>query len=82
MSTGDGTGAEYGLGISYSSKAGYGHAGAHEGYLTLMYYDPKTDIAYTMFANNWNVKSGLASIKDEIYFMMETAHKIFKKMGY
>ncbi len=81
MSTEDGTGSQYGLGISYAPKAGYGHAGAHEGYLTLMYYDPETDVAYTMFANNWNVKDGLASLKDEIKFMMATAQKIFKRMG-
>lgn len=82
MSTGDGTGAQYGLGISYVPQAGYGHAGAHEGYLTLMYHDPETGVTYTMFANNWNVKDGLTTLKDEIKFMMGTARKIFKKMGY
>jgi D-alanyl-D-alanine carboxypeptidase len=82
MSTGDGTEYQYGLGISYMPNAGYGHAGAHEGYLTLMYYDPGTDIAYAMFANNWNLEEGLTSIKDEITLMMGIAHKIFQKMGY
>jgi D-alanyl-D-alanine carboxypeptidase len=82
MSTEDGTSNRYGLGISCVPEAGYGHAGAHEGYLTLAYYDPGIDVAYVMFANNWNVKDGLASIKDEINFMIETVRKIFKRMGY
>ena len=82
MSTGDTSGSEYGLGLSYSPVTGYGHAGAHEGYLTLMYYNPKTDITYTMFANIWNLQNNLDSLMAEIKFMIETANKIFKKMGY
>ena len=74
--------SKYGLGIVYSVETGYGHAGAHEGYLTLMYYDPETDTAYVMFTNMWDVQDGLGSIMTELKFMVAAAGKVFKKMGY
>ena len=82
---GDGTDSTYGLGIVYTPGMGYGHSGAHEGYLTNMMYIPKKDIAYVMFTNVWNCRTcakGLDSIMDEFKSMTEAANKIFKKMGY
>lgn len=76
----DGTESTYGLGIGYSPGIGYGHAGAHEGYLTLMNYDPQTDTAYVMFTNMWNCQNNLDSIMAEIKTMMQIADKILKKM--
>lgn len=81
LDTGDGTGSRYGLGIAYSPNTGYGHAGAHEGYLTLMYYDPKTDVAYVMFTNEWDVQKNLESIKGELKYMIATANKVLTRMG-
>ncbi|MCK9614430.1 MAG: serine hydrolase [Candidatus Omnitrophica bacterium] len=72
--------SSYGLGISYAVGAGYGHAGAHEGYLTLMYYNPDTDTSYVMLTNMWNVENGLESITAEIKAMIAIANKILKKM--
>ncbi|MFA5271104.1 MAG: serine hydrolase domain-containing protein [Candidatus Omnitrophota bacterium] len=76
----DGTESTYGLGIGYSPDAGYGHAGAHEGYLTLMNYDPQTDTAYVVFADIWNLQNGLDSIMTELKVMTEIANKILKKV--
>lgn len=78
MSKGDGKLNElYGLGLASSLKNGYyGHSGAHEGYLTLMFYNPKTDISYVIFTNMWNVQKGLDSIEDELSSMMKIATKI------
>lgn len=68
--------SEYGLGLVYYPGIGYGHAGAHEGYLTLMYYDPDKDTAYVMFTNMWDCRAGLDTIKDELKSMMKIAEKI------
>lgn len=77
----DGTGTQYGLGLVCSPN-NYGHAGAHEGYLTLMYYYPKTDVACVMFTNAWDCQNNLDSIMAELKFMTEIAAKILKKLGY
>ncbi|MDD5432828.1 MAG: serine hydrolase [Candidatus Omnitrophica bacterium] len=85
MNRGDKTESTYGLGLVYSPESGYGHSGAHEGYLTLMSYNPKTDITYVMFTNTWDCQTcakGLDSIMRELKFMSETSNKILKKMGY
>lgn len=82
MDKADGNASTYGLGIGYSSETGFGHSGAHEGYLTLMYYNPKTDVTYVMFTNIWDCQNGLDSIKTELKLMAGTANKISKKMGY
>ncbi len=34
----------YGLGMTYTPGLGYGHNGAHQGYMTVMRYDPAYDI--------------------------------------
>ena len=80
MTRDDAPGSKYGLGILSSPETGYGHGGAHEGYLTLMYYDPNTDTAYAMFTNIWDIQNDMDSIKAQFKCMMETAHKIFKEM--
>ncbi|MFA6281552.1 MAG: serine hydrolase domain-containing protein [Candidatus Omnitrophota bacterium] len=80
LKTDDKTDAAYGLGIGHSSKIGYGHAGAHEGYLALLYYIPETDTTYVMFTNAWNLQDGLDSLMNEIKVMTEIANKILKKI--
>jgi D-alanyl-D-alanine carboxypeptidase len=76
----DGTESTYGLGIGCSSEMGCGHSGAHEGYLTNMYYDPQTNTTYVMFTNMWNLQNGLDSLMNEIKAMTEIANKILKKI--
>lgn len=66
----------YGLGIGHSTIGGYGHSGAHAGYLTVMSYNPDTDVAYVIFSNVWDVSKGLPSLMDQIYFMIATANKV------
>lgn len=41
----------YGLGTAYLEGLGYGHNGAHAGYLTVMRYDPEKEVAIVMFAS-------------------------------
>lgn len=76
MTRDDGTDSTYGLGLLYSPENGYGHAGAHEGYLTLMYYEPKKDVSYVMFTNMWNCQNDLESIKAELKSMIEIAEEV------
>ncbi len=44
----------YGLGISYTAGLGYGHEGAHVGYLSLMDYDPTADVTTILYFNVWD----------------------------
>jgi D-alanyl-D-alanine carboxypeptidase len=44
----------YGLGISYVPGLGYGHEGAHIGYLSLMDYDPTVDVTTILYFNVWD----------------------------
>jgi hypothetical protein len=85
MNKGDGTDSTYGLGIGYSPEGGYGHAGAHEGYLSILSYNPKTDVVYVMVANVWNCQTcskNLDSIMDEFKAMGKAANKVLKRIGY
>lgn len=49
----------YTCGISYTTNLGYGHSGAHEGYLSRMVTDPEADITIMIFTNAWNGVPGL-----------------------
>jgi D-alanyl-D-alanine carboxypeptidase len=44
-------GGNYGLGCNYAAGLGYGHNGAHEGYLTLMQYNPENGVAIVIFCS-------------------------------
>lgn len=48
------SGTKYGLGIFYISGLGYGHNGAHNGYLSLMVYDPSVDVTTILYFNVWD----------------------------
>ena len=77
-----GGGGTYGLGISHSPTLGYGHSGAHAGYLTLMFYRPETDVTFVLFSNVWDFSSGLPSIGSQMSAMAEAANKVLAQMGY
>jgi D-alanyl-D-alanine carboxypeptidase len=52
----------YGCGLNYTNNLGYGHTGAHEGYLSIMVYDPENDLTYVAFTNTWNLKAGMKTL--------------------
>ncbi len=54
MKTPSGRSATYGLGITYVNGLGYGHTGAHEGYLSIMTYDPDRDVTTVLYFNVWD----------------------------
>jgi D-alanyl-D-alanine carboxypeptidase len=41
----------YGLGIQQFPGLGYGHTGAHNGYLSVMLYDPANDVSIVLFVS-------------------------------
>ena len=41
----------YGLGIQQFSGLGFGHTGAHNGYLSIMLYDPAHDVSIVLFSS-------------------------------
>jgi D-alanyl-D-alanine carboxypeptidase len=84
MFTENNSNSKYGLGISYQSETNYGHSGAHEGYLTLLSYNPETGVIYVTFANIWNCQNGITldSIISELVCMSTATNKIIEKIGY
>ena len=56
----------YGCGLNYLNNLGYGHSGAHIGYLSQMAYDPQTDFTVVVFTNCWNVEDGMSTIIEQL----------------
>lgn len=63
----------YGCGLTYSINLGFGHNGAHEGYLSQMAFDPSTGFTVVVFTNTWDVSDGMSSIGDQMYNILITA---------
>jgi hypothetical protein len=74
-----GSTSEYGLGIDYKPSRGYGHNGAHEGYLTNMYYKPEQDTAYVIFTNV--LGNSLDPLLIQMAFLDSVTNKILSEMG-
>jgi D-alanyl-D-alanine carboxypeptidase len=71
----------YGLGISYLSAVGYGHAGATAGYLSFMYYDPDNNVTLVMFTNLW-ISPNLSAVIGEIRALSTMAQQARSILGY
>lgn len=65
----------YGCGLNYTNNLGYGHTGAHEGYLTFMVYDPENDLTYVAFTNTWNIKAGMKSLVAQLEMLERVLYK-------
>lgn len=61
----------YACGLEYTNNLGYGHNGAHEGYLSRMVYDPATDFTAVSYTNCWNVGGGIQTIGDQLYHLLD-----------
>jgi len=61
----------YGCGLGYLNNLGYGHSGAHEGYLSQMAYDPQIDFTVVAFTNGWNLKGGTSTLFDQLTYLLE-----------
>ena len=47
----------YGLGIQQFQGLGFGHTGAHRGYVSVMLYDPTVDVSIVVFSSLFNADS-------------------------
>ncbi len=61
----------YACGIFYAQNLGWGHNGAHAGYLSRMVSDPESDITIVAFTNCWNVTEGIKSIENQLNNLLD-----------
>lgn len=66
----------YGCGVNSINMLGYGHTGAHEGYLSQMIYDPVTDVTLVIYTNAWDLREGINSIRVTMSHMQEALYKV------
>ncbi len=71
LPTGGNSAGGYGCGLTYTNNLGYGHNGAHEGYLSQMAYDPATGFTVVTFTNCWNVKGEMVTLVEQITNLLE-----------
>jgi D-alanyl-D-alanine carboxypeptidase len=72
----EGSAVLYGLGLEYIPGLGWGHGGAHQGYLTDMYHNTDTGITTLMFTNVWNITDGKTSLSTEALYMRYMSARI------
>lgn len=63
----------YGCGLTYTNNLGYGHNGAHLGYLSIMAYDPEIDFTVVAFTNVWNLNEDMSSLVDQLLNLLENS---------
>jgi D-alanyl-D-alanine carboxypeptidase len=61
----------YGCGLTYINNLGYGHTGAHDGYLSQMVYDPGSGFTVAAFTNGWNLTGGMATLGEQLTDLLE-----------
>jgi D-alanyl-D-alanine carboxypeptidase len=66
----------YGLGLEYVPGLGWGHGGAHQGYLTDMYHNTDTGITTLMFTNVWNITEDKNSLSVQALYMRDMSKRI------
>lgn len=62
----------YGCGLTYINHLGYGHTGAHEGYLSQMVYDPVSGFTAVAYTNAWNFQAGMTTLVEQLRDLLET----------
>jgi D-alanyl-D-alanine carboxypeptidase len=69
----------YGLGLVNAGSLGFGHTGAHNGYLSLMVYDASTEVTLVLYFNVWD-DANLAT--DQFTLMIKAAKDARAALGY
>ena len=62
----DNSSRSYGCGLGFINNLGYGHSGAHAGYLSQMVYVPDADISIVIFTNVWDYSNGMTSLMKQV----------------
>jgi D-alanyl-D-alanine carboxypeptidase len=73
---------EYGLGTELFNNLGYGHNGAIAGYLSMMTYDPNTDVSVVAMLPLWDFVRGQASFNTCFYHMYYAGYAAKRALGY
>lgn len=73
---------KYGLGAEWFDNVGYGHNGAIAGYLSLMTYDPATDVSVIALLPLWDFSKGEASFDTCFFHMYYAAYAAKGALGY
>lgn len=63
----------YGLGLTKTDGLGYGHDGAHAGYLNTLRYNPDTGISVLIASNLWDVSDNTNSLMTQARSMVRVA---------
>ena len=71
LPTEEGSNANYGCGLTYTNNLGYGHSGAHEGFLSLTACDPNSGFTVVIFTNTLNFSKGTTSVFDQLFGLLE-----------
>jgi D-alanyl-D-alanine carboxypeptidase len=77
----EGSAKLYGLGLEYIPSLGWGHNGAHQGYLTDMYCNKEKNAACVMFSNVWDISGNMDSIVEEASTMRSINNSITDLLG-
>lgn len=73
---------DYGLGCDRFKNLGYGHNGAIAGYLSLMAYDPATDVSVVAMLPLWDFSKGNASFITCFRHMYYAGYAAKSALGY
>ncbi|GAB3942318.1 serine hydrolase domain-containing protein [Spirosoma harenae] len=72
----------YGLGCNQFANLGYGHNGAIAGYLSVMAYDPDTDVSVIILLPLWDFSKGEASFETCFRHMYNAGYAAKGALGY
>jgi D-alanyl-D-alanine carboxypeptidase len=72
----------HGLGCTLTKNLGYGHNGARIGNLSLMAYDPLTDVSIVVYLPLWDLTNGLDSFTKCFEAMYDAAYAARATLGY
>jgi len=74
--TGDVGAGGYGAGLMLWNNMGYGHNGAHEGFMSYMVGDPENDLAIVLFTNSWNFNEGFTSFVPQLHLLEQMCRQV------
>lgn len=74
--------SKYGLGAEWFNNLGYGHNGAIAGYLSVMTYDPGTDVSVIALLPLWDFSKGIDSFDTCFFHMYYAAYAAKGALGY
>ncbi|NCD33067.1 MAG: alpha/beta fold hydrolase [Spartobacteria bacterium] len=74
--------ANYGLGCQFKPDLGFGHGGAVAGYLTLMSYNPETDVSVAGCLPLWDLSGGMNTLLQCNQSVYDAAYRALEALGY